>query len=546
MLNVRDVFNETAKPESVKRVIVHNARQLNEVVAEALEALVDANDPPTLFVRGGQLVRLRADEDDRPLIEPLRPEHVRMHLAQAATWWRAKADGHTATSPPMEVCNGVLAAKGWELPALAGVVESPVLRADGTFHTEHGYDPSTRLYFWQTGRPIPRVMSAPSYEQQQSAVALVDEMLCDFPWDTTADRANAWGLLLTPLVRPIVAQVPMALIDAPEPGTGKSLLADVITAIAAGRPGAKMTLPSNEEEIEKRLTAALMAGSTSMIFDNVDGMIRSANLAAVLTTDSWQGRMLGASTMVTVPNRATWMATGNNLDVGGDLARRCYRIKLDARQASPWTRTGFRHTELLDWVLEQRPQLLHALCVVVRSWHVAGRPLAPSAMAMGGYSGWVRVVGGILHHAGVPGFLDNLTAFHAEADREAQQWEAFLAAWSDGWGDVAQTVADLVRSMNSESTYGNALRDALPDDLSGYYATSGFTRRVGHALRKRSGRHYGADGLHLVEMPRDSTRNVAAYSVTARSGAVTASVRSEVSAEHSPNADAAPKPEEIF
>lgn len=497
--------------------IVHNGRQLDAVVAEATAALVAANEPPTMFVRAGQLARLRQDEDERPIIEGLRAEHARLALADAADWWRSLKDGGlTATSPPLEVATSVLARGDWPLPALAGVVELPVLRADGSFHIDHGYDPATRLYHWHRGDRYEPIPDTPSVTELRAAVELVDEMLCDFPWDTSADRANAWALLLTPLVRAIVGQVPMALIDAPEPGTGKGLLVKIATMVTTGRPAALMAWPASDEELEKKVTATLMAGSTVVVFDNVEGMIKSPTLAAVLTADAWQGRVLGRSEVIMVPNRATWAATGNNIDVGGDLARRCYRIRLDARQARPWLRDGFRHPDLEGWVTANRPRLLHALCTVVRSWWVAGRTYATGLSAMGGYSAWVRTVGGILDHAGVPGFLANLAEFHAQADREAQAWEAFLTQWSHELDEDPITVAELIQRMRSNSTlHAGELAAVLPDELAGYQDSPGFSKRLGRALRQRCGRHYGADGLHLVELPRDR-RQVAIYSVTKR------------------------------
>ena len=199
-----------------------------------------------------------------------------------------------------------------------------------------------------------------------------------------------------------------------------------------------MAWPTTEEEVEKKATAALMAGSTMIIWDNVEGLIRSGTLAAVLTADSWQGRILGRSEMVMVPNRATWLATGNNINVGGDLARRCYRIRLDARQAQPWKRSGFRHPNLKQWVADNRHELLHALCVIVSAWNAAGRPAGTALPAMGGYSGWVQTISGILDHAGVTGFLANLDDFHADADQELGLVRLVFA---DRLDRVAATVA---------------------------------------------------------------------------------------------------------
>lgn len=507
--------DDSPAPAPQRATIIHNGRQLNNVVDDAIDAIDATNVPPTTFVRAGQLVRLRQDENERPMIETLRSEHVRNVLSDAALWYRSLKDGGlTDTAPPLDVCVSVLARGQWPYPALAGVVELPVLRPDGTFHVEHGHDEATRLYHWHRGEAYDPIPAAPSRQELTSAVALVDELFADFPWDTAADRANAWALLLTPLVRAIIGQVPMALIDAPEPGTGKGLLVKVCSIVTTGHAAALMAWPASDEELEKKVSATLMAGNTVVVFDNVEGMIKSPTLAAVLTADSWQGRVLGRSEVVVVPNRATWAATGNNIDVGGDLARRCYRIRLDARQAQPWLRTGWKHADLEGWALTNRSRLLHALCTIVRSWWVAGKPPATELPAMGGYSAWVRCVGGILEHAGVGHFLANLAEFHATADREAQAWEAFLTAWADRLGEQAVTVGELIARM-ADVQFGYQLREVLPEDIAGYWDTPGFSRRLSIALRRRVGRHYGNDGMHLTEMPRDR-RQVAIYCVTDR------------------------------
>jgi hypothetical protein len=251
----------------------------------------------------------------------------------------------------------------------------------------------------------------------------------------------------------------------------------------------------------------------------VDKPIKSHNLAAVLTSSAWGGRILGKSEMVMVPNRATWIATGNNIDVGGDLARRCYRIRLDARQAQPYTRDGFRH-DLDEWVPANRNRLVHALCTIVRSWVVAGSKPDDAIAAMGGFTAWARTLGGILQHANVHGFLSNLAEFHRSADRESSQWEGFLAAWHDCYGEAGVKVGEVIAYIEAGSSASAEIKDAMPDDLAGFLGTAGFSRRLGQQLRKRTGRHYGPDGLHLVELPRDRSK-VAVYSVTMRDDAVT-------------------------
>src|SRR6266446_1412229 len=45
-----------------------NGRELREISAEALEAVVAANDPAKLFARAGSVVRVDQAEDGRPVI----------------------------------------------------------------------------------------------------------------------------------------------------------------------------------------------------------------------------------------------------------------------------------------------------------------------------------------------------------------------------------------------------------------------------------------------------------------------------------------------
>jgi hypothetical protein len=47
------------------------------------------------------------------------------------------------------------------------------------------------------------------------------------------------------------------------------------------------------------------------------------------------------------------------------------------------------------------------------------------------------VVGGVLAHAGVDGFLGNLEGLYAQADEDEIVWEAFVEAWYGHHGDRA-------------------------------------------------------------------------------------------------------------
>src|SRR5262249_39847120 len=149
-----------------------------------------------------------------------------------------------------------------------------------------------------------------------------------------------------------------------------------------------------------------------------------------------------------LPQRATWMATGNNLRVGGDIARRCYWIHLDALTARPWQRDGFRHKDLGQYVLDHRGPLLTAALTLGEAGFAAGCPPA-SVAKVGGFEAWARTVGGVLAHAGVEGFLGNLDGLYAQVDEEEVAWEMFLKAWRDVYQDQPRTVAQITTDLQN-------------------------------------------------------------------------------------------------
>ena len=106
--------------------------------------------------------------------------------------------------------------------------------------------------------------------------------------------------------------------------------------LATGHPAAMTTAPGSEDEMRKRITAMLLAGTEFVFIDNLVGQLRSESLAAAITATSWKDRLLGRSEMLELPQRAIWVATGNNIQVRGDLPRRCFWVRLDAGIARPW------------------------------------------------------------------------------------------------------------------------------------------------------------------------------------------------------------------
>ena len=503
-------------------VIVTTDRPLREQTEDAIAAILAADrQDPTLFVRAGALSRVRHDEKGRPLIQPVGEAELSNRLARVADFVRIIDGQERHIPPPDSVTVDLLALGAWPFPPLEAVVEVPTLRADGTILSKPGYDPQAGMIY----APAPRLAAAtvapkPGKAAVDAALGAIWDVFGEFPYAEGASKANTLALLLTPMIRPTMrGSVPLALIDAPAAGTGKSLLADIVAIVASGRRAPMMGAPDNKEEWRKQITASLGGGATFILIDNVEGTLYSPDLARALTAPIWDDRILGKSEKVYLPNRATWLATGNNIRLGGDLPRRCYWIRLDAKTARPWQREGFRHADIIGHAEANRGALVAALLTLARAWYAAGAPSPDNALPkLGGFEEWRHIVGGILQYAGVTGFLSNLEELYAQSDDDAPAWEAFLMAWHEAIKEPL-TVADLTERIKGSEE----LRAALPGFLAEVHlpadetdpatgqvtkrSESGrFKHRLGNALARKADAYYGAYCLKQDGVARNKSK----------------------------------------
>ena len=332
--------------ESGLPVIRTNGRFLRDISHDALKALVAANgDAPWLFVRGTTLARLRLDERGA-FAEVLLVDSLRGVLDRAADFVSVADTAIKPQRPPKDVVHDILALPSVPLPALESIAEAPLLLPSGELLVREGYDAESRVFLRLNGLAS---KLRTDMTLKEALGWLVEDLLVDFPFADDASLAHALCLLLQPFVRLLIdGPTPLFLIDAPARGTGKGLLADVASIVATGHQAHVMALPRNEDEVEKRITSILLAGSPLVLLDNVQAL-RSTSLSAALTTTRWRGRLLGKSQIVEAPNTTTWLATGNNVALSDEMARRIVPIRLDARVERPEERTGWHHDPLVRW-----------------------------------------------------------------------------------------------------------------------------------------------------------------------------------------------------
>lgn len=372
---------------------------------------------------------------------------------------------------------------------LTAVTHTPVVRKDGTILDRPGYDDASGvLYLPDPGLSVPPVSAAPSAKEVRRAGRMLLEIVADFPFVTPHDRANYLGALLTPLLRPLVPPpYKLVAIGAPQRGSGKSLLASVMRVLHGGV--FKSEMPTSDDELRKFVTSTLEQTTGPVVqFDNVMGVLKSSVLDGLLTSAEWSDRRLGATEMVTIPNDRLWVATGNNVHIGGDLERRTLWVTLNAGVERPEERTGFAIGDLEDYVRRNRGDLLWALLTVVRAWVVAGsqEPPHPTSDSFGR---WVAVLRGILANAelgetvGVVGHVDSV---QQASDPDAEEWARFLAAVHQEFGTEPWKVNQLL----DRSTIDD---DDLPGDIAEKLERSvaGATKSLGKWLSNRQNRWAG-------------------------------------------------------
>jgi len=389
------------------------------------------NGVPLLFVRSGSLVRLNID-NGRQEIEPLSEDGVNGILIRTADWVTINRTV-TPSKPPREIPKDLLEYPPEKLPRLDAVITSPVFASDGSLITERGYYHEEAVWYQPTVE-IEEIPLEPSKKDVDDAVSLIfDELLNDFIFFSDADRANILAVLLMPFVRRMIqGATPLHLLEAASPGTGKTLLADLVSIIATGKPCDPVSLPDREDEVRKSVTAELSRGKQIILFDNVpdNEVLNSAKLSSVATTEFWSDRLLGQSKIVTFPNKSVWLITGNNVNLSRELVRRCIRIRLSSDTEEPWNRTGFKHHPLREWTLENRAALIRALLTIGRGWIIAGKPSGEESL--GSFESWSGVMSGILRTAEVDGFLENLSELYQLADSDTEMWREFINKW---WSD---------------------------------------------------------------------------------------------------------------
>jgi putative DNA primase/helicase len=345
----------------------------------------------------------------------------------------------------------------------------------------------------QTFPPIPQ---SPSKDDAVEALAALKVLVEGFPFISEVDRAVSLSGILTTLDRRAMATAPLHAFTAPAAGTGKSLLIDLFAILATGRPMPVIAQGRNEEELEKRLGAALLAGDAAISLDNCDHPLESAFLCQALTQGQLNIRLLGYSQNIETPVNATIFANGNNLVIVGDLVRRALMSTMDAKCEQPELRTF--NVNIIEVARAKRGELVVAGLTILRAWQLAreseqGGQLPP----FGGFERWSQRVREPLVWLGCSDPCESVAKVRSN-DPEREALQAVITQWKENLGvNTKYLIKDVIDRAVNVGNFYTALLNVAASRTGGLVSND----RLGRWLKRMQGKM--VNGLRLLQDGND-------------------------------------------
>ena len=353
---------------------------------------------------------------------------------------------------------------------IRGIIETPCLAPSGRIIVAPGYDEETS-HFLLPSCNVGTIVDAPTQAHARAALFFLwREIACDFPFrgvgeparneaneDTDPDRALQFAkalespdafvgvaMTLTFFARlAIDGAIPGGMFEAAARGSGKSLQMHTIAMIGTGRAASVATFPTrdgkpNDEELEKVIMGYAQQAARVIAFDNIKGHLTGSSLEKAMTSvDNIEGRILGVTGQRTFAWLAMLLFSGNNMTTSDDIADRVLVSRVESPREEPRRRPAstFRHANLLDAIKAQRPRLVRAVLVILRSYLAAKRDglSGVEEPTRGSFEAWARIVPGALAWAGGPDILRAFPEGGSGGDEESEAHATLLRFWRDDW-----------------------------------------------------------------------------------------------------------------
>jgi hypothetical protein len=452
--------------------------------ANAAEEQAEALKPPT-----------------EPVLVALTPTGVELFLEKYVGWIAERMNGTTYFAAlPKSFIVGLMEYPNSAIPVVRAINTAPLLNASGRLIDGVGLDRATGLFH----RIDPALRSClpqgePTQEEIKEALKfLLNEWLVDVALDP-AGKCVAVMLALTLLQRALLPERPAFFVTAGQRGGGKTTLISMISAAVSGRRAAAAAWSDSVEERKKALFSYLRQGVASLVWDNITrgSTISCPHIEAALTSPEISDRVLGVSSVETVPAPTVQIFTGNSIAPRGDMASRSFVVSLNVNRPDPENRS-FTHADPFAWTQANRAKILSALYTILVGG-ILQRPQGQVAKTR--FKAWWALIGWPVEYAA--GLLqikvdstELLRAGEAEDD-DANAASRVLIILRDRWRGSTFTAKNVVLFLREAYSWGESesveeaqdLVDAL-SELAGEPIIKPTARSIGKLFQK-----------HLTERP---------------------------------------------
>lgn len=365
-----------------------------------------------VFRRGDKVVTVGRDDEGQLCFQEMGAQRLRTYVERYMVTgkWRNGGEGEgpvfKATTMSPEVAQGVLRDDSFleQQRPLRRINDAPlpVWRADGRIELlQPGYDREARIMTVDNGVVVR------DDQPLEEAVCFLTSLHEEFPLsERKADGkcrslavsiAGMLSLFGVGLLGPLTTRMHFCY-TANSQRSGKSLLAKLAIVPVSG-PARVCTKPDSPEELRKELSSVAINGRSYFFLDDLEGMLKSQELNAFMTSAVVGGRMLGGMTDFSAAKQCVVFITGNNLALSTDIANRTLRCSLYTEEFDVQSR-HVKRTIDEEWLCRPavRGDILTALWTLVKAWDKAGRPKGTRVLK--GFERWCEVFGGIVAHAG--------------------------------------------------------------------------------------------------------------------------------------------------
>ena len=383
--DLRDILTEILVPEQCFFRRGDNLWCINQ---ERAHAILDANTLAGALPEHVEWARCIEREEDSHGLEVLRPQYIEPPSSFLEQYLRRESQSdrfpeviHYSRLPQFDR-NYNLTPPGYHRPSQTYYAGPRIKPAEGTHH--------------------------------------LDKLLSEFAWENPlADKATTVGIFLTAmLMTHFVGKHPVWCIRGNQQSLGKSLLAELLSRfVDNGLPGS-VTYTPDDDELEKRIASHVRRGEGVITIDNLKytgktRIMSSPVLERSITSPMLSFRLLGTNSCITMPNTVQFCISLNEGTLSRDLITRCVFTNLFCTGDA----TRRKYSRQVDrYMTKHRPQIIAELVGMVTRWRNAGcrRYEIPTTR----FNRWATIIGSILQHNGIEGFLSNVNASMKDMDAD--------------------------------------------------------------------------------------------------------------------------------